>query len=213
MEYNQEGRHRGDIGNIKTKKYELKVLRKLLHSTIGIIAILFYFFPLYENIFIFILSSVIILTLIVDVIRLTFTHINDFFFKYFHFLFVERDKNKINSANFYFMGCLLTLMFFPSSIAAIGILYLSFGDTSAAIIGQKLSKKISIKIPKTNKTFIGSIGFVVVSTIIGITFGLNIKTALLSAVVGAIFEALPLGIDDNFTIPFFSSLTIWAMSI
>jgi len=179
----------------------------------GIIAIIFYIFPNYENIFIFLLSSIIILSLITDALRLTFPHINDFFFKYFHFLFVERDRNKINSANFYFMGCLITVVFFPVSIASIGILYLSFGDTFAAIFGRKLSKYIPYKIPNTNKTFIGSIGFVIISTIIGVIFSLNIKVALISAIVGAIFEALPLGIDDNFTIPFFSSLVIWALTI
>lgn len=172
-------------------------------------ALVLYFFPSQENVFVFGLSVIIIVSLIFDMLRLTFSHINDFVFEKLHFLFVERDRQKINSAIFYFMGCLLTISIFHYDIAAIGILYLSFGDTAAAIGGMSLGKKIPLKIPGTTKTFIGSFTFVVVAFIIGLLLKLPLPVALYSAIAGSIIEALPLGIDDNFTIPFFSSLTIF----
>lgn len=193
------------------RQYQLKLLRKALHSVFGVLALIFYFFPNQETIFIFGLSVIIIVSLIFDVLRLTFPHINDFVFKHLHFLFVERDRNKINSANFYFMGCLMTVILFPVEIASIGILFLSIGDTSAAVGGIGLRKYIPYKIPKTPKTFIGTVVFIVVCSSIALILGLPWKVAVISAVVGGVVEALPLGIDDNFTIPFSSSLTIWLM--
>jgi dolichol kinase len=175
----------------------------------GALALVFYFFPNHENIFIFGLSVLIIITLLFDVIRLSFPHINDFVYEHLHFLFVDRDRHKINSANFYFMGCMITIVVFPVDIAAIGILYLSIGDTAAAIGGISLKKFIPFQIPRTTKTFIGSFVLIIVCFHIGILLGLSWQAALISAFIGALFEALPLGIDDNFTVPFFSALSIW----
>lgn len=209
-----QGQHNGsDSKEIKNKKYKLKFLRKVLHSFSGVLALVFYFFPHQENIFAFSLAILIIVSLLFDALRLTFVHINEFVFKYLSFLFVERDKHKINSAIFYYGSCLLTIKLFPVDIAAIAILYLSVGDTAAALGGIYFSRWIPYRIPKTSKTFIGSFFFVLVSMLIGLIFGLSLKVAFLSALTGAIFEALPLGIDDNFTIPLSSSLVIWLFTI
>ncbi|HCL55415.1 MAG TPA: hypothetical protein DHW82_00165 [Spirochaetia bacterium] len=94
----------------------------------------------------------------------------------------------------------------------IGILYLSIGDSAAAIGGIYLSKKIPFKIPKTQKTFIGSFSFFAVASVIGFLMGLPILTVFISAFTGALFEAVPIGIDDNFSIPLSSCSVIWLMS-
>lgn len=159
--------------------------------------------------FVFGLSVLIIVSLIFDMLRLVFPHINDFVFTHLHFLFVDRDRHKINSANFYFMGCLLTIVLFPVEIASISILYLSVGDTFAALGGIYLKRFVPFKIPGTQKTFIGSITFTLVAGFLGLGFGLSPLVAWVSALTGALFEALPLGIDDNFSIPLSSSLVIW----
>jgi len=196
----------------RRKPYTIKFLRKALHSISGVLALIFYFFPNQENIFVFWLSVLIILSLIFDALRLAFPHINHFVFHRLRFLFVERDKHKINSANFYFMGCLLTITLFPVEMAAIGILYLSVGDTFAALGGIYLKPFVPFKIPKTQKTFIGSITFILVAGGIGLLFNLPPLVAWISAFVGALFEALPLGIDDNFTVPISSTATIWFLT-
>lgn len=175
------------------------------------LTLVFYFFPNQEKVFVFGLSVLIIISLIFDVIRLSFPHINNFVFKNIHFLFVDRDRNKINSANFYFMGCLMAIVIFPVDIASIGILYLSIGDTAAAVGGMFLKRFIPYQIPGTQKTFIGSLVFIAVAVLIGFLLGLPLSIAFASAFVGAFVEALPLRIDDNFTIPFFSSLSIWLL--
>lgn len=107
----------------------------------------------------------------------------------------------------------MTILLFPVNIAAIGILYLSVGDTAAAVGGMTLKKYIPFQIPLTTKTYIGSFCFILSAFGIGLLLGLHIKVALISALVGAIVEALPLNIDDNFTIPLSASFTIWLFAV
>lgn len=210
--YSQDQQQGINSGKTETRgRYRLKLLRKVLHSTSGVLALIFFFFPHKENIFIFALSVLIIVSLSFDMLRLTFPHINEFVFKRLHFLFVERDRNKINSAIYYFMGCLITIIFFPVEYAAIGILFLSIGDTAAAVGGMTLKRWVPFKIPGTSKTIIGSFTFIVITALIALLLGLPLKVALISAVVGAVSEAIPIGVDDNFTIPFFSTLSIWTL--
>jgi len=211
-----QNEHQGTLAGSSerdAKKYKLKILRKVVHSVSGILALIFYFFPAQENIFIFGLSVLIIISLLFDMIRLTFPHINDFVFEHMSFIFVSRDRKKINSAIFYFIGCLMTILLFPVQIAAIGILFLSFGDTAAAVGGMMLGKYIPFKIPRTQKTYIGLFCFFIVACGIGFLLGLPIKVAVIAALAGAIVEVLPLGIDDNFTIPLTASFVIWLFPV
>jgi dolichol kinase len=80
--------------------------------------------------------------------------------------------------------------------------YIIVGDTFAAIFGQ------NIKSPKIcqNKTGLGSIGFLGASLVAAFllyhfTGILPLSHLIIGALAASVFEALPLPLDDNFSVP------------
>jgi dolichol kinase len=86
-------------------------------------------------------------------------------------------------------------------------LYVIVGDTFATIIGKNIPSPRLFK----QKTLIGSVGFLVGSSIAGLAFYLfthfmPISTILIGALIATVLEALPLPFDDNFYVPIATGL-------
>jgi dolichol kinase len=189
--------------NTDKSHYQLKHYRKLLHLLSGIIAVLYYFFPHKDTIFIYVLSILVCSILFFDILRLSNTFINSLVFKYLRHFFIDREKDKINSAAYYFTGVLACIYFFPVEVAVSSILFLSFGDTAASIVGTHLGKHKLVG----KKSLEGSLACFVTCFLLAILF-LPLKISLIGAFVGTIAELLPWNLDDNITIPVFSGLVM-----
>jgi len=188
---------------VKKSDYQLKHYRKLLHLLSGLIAVFYYFFSYREEFFIFFLWVFVCGILFFDIIRLIFTRFNDFVYRHFSHFFIDREKNKINSASYYFFGVLFCIYFFPVEVAASSMLFLSFGDTAASFVGMHWGKHKLIG----KKSLEGSIACLTTCFLIAIIF-LPLHISLIGAAIAAVTEVLPWDLDDNLTVPVFSGITM-----
>ena len=103
-------------------------------------------------------------------------------------------------------GCWLTMVVFTNRrivLPALG--FLVFGDTAAALCGQRWGKRFWKKNPR--KTYEGSAAFAVVSALWACLF-VRWPVAVLGAATGAWIEALPLPHNDNFWVPLLSGFAL-----
>lgn len=182
-----------------TYKFEIK--RQALHIFIGLFIILILFLStkiwlihgtIYVEFFIFI-GLQIFLLMINDFILNKEKSIFNIFFK----MFERFNRTPGYGAFWYGLGILFCFIFLTNyKYIVVVIIALSIGDACSTLIGRK--GKI-INPLNRNKTVEGSLAFFTSTVIFSFPF-----IGLLSipfSLITALFEALPLKIDDNFVIP------------
>jgi dolichol kinase len=126
----------------------------------------------------------------------------------------ERDKDfPGRGALRFFTGAFFTLLIFRNSpdIVAASIVVLSLGDSASTLGGVAFGKhKIFYN---KEKSIEGSvIGFVAafLGLLLLTPFSLAISSA--ASLVGGVVESLPLGVDDNLTVPISVGLAMWILT-
>jgi len=114
----------------------------------------------------------------------------------------------------YVIAILLTLLTFPKVVALIAIYTLAIADPLSAIVGITWGRRRIVP----DKSVEGSLAFLVAAFVVALVVLTNATSAapaarigasILIAMAGAIFEMLPLRIDDNLTIPLFVGFAAW----
>lgn len=143
-----------------------------------------------------------VIILLFDMFRLQWKELNLLIIKKFPIRFKKKEVKNLSGSPYFLGGCLLTLLFFSSPYAIGGIVFLSIGDMSAVLIGKNFGR---IRI--YGKTLEGAVAFAV-STAVALLLlrnyqiiDLNISGIIISSIICAIIELLPLKIDDNLIIP------------
>lgn len=95
----------------------------------------------------------------------------------------------------FFAGVLLALTLLPPPLALAMLVVLSLSDAASALVGRFGSHTLFYN-PK--KTYIGTLAFVLSSLPVFLIAGMP---GLALALLAAILESLPLGLDDNLVIP------------
>jgi diacylglycerol kinase (CTP) len=117
----------------------------------------------------------------------------------------------------YAIAILLTILTFPKPAALIAIYTLAIADPLAAVVGIRWGGRELIR----DRSIEGMVAFFTAT--LGVSLAvLGVATtapytavagaAILIAVVAALFELLPLRIDDNLTIPLLVGFTTWIAS-
>ncbi len=107
----------------------------------------------------------------------------------------------LGSTNF-LIAILFCIIFFSKSVAIASLVFLTFGDAMATIIGTKYGK---IRIFK-GKSLIGTGSFFLTCVLLGIGMKflpgiqLGFLVILIGAFVAALVELLPIPLDDNLTV-------------
>jgi uncharacterized protein (TIGR00297 family) len=124
----------------------------------------------------------------------------------------------------YPLSVLLLILLFPNRlyIAAASWAIMAWGDGSASIFGRKFGRKKFRWNP--NRSYAGSAAFLVFGSIGAVFFTRFVWTSapdpvlwyvfavpFLAATLAAVIETVPIGIDDNFTVPISSGLFLWAL--
>ncbi|MGO9386964.1 MAG: diacylglycerol/polyprenol kinase family protein [Methanobacterium sp.] len=176
---------------------EKELFRQLIHAS-GVFVVILSYFLKTEILIIICIGIVIFMELL---FRINKNH---------HVLFfsdiLKRSKRRDDERGFayFFIGIILTLIFFHSNInvANAAILLLVFGDSASNLVGRNFGK---IKLPlQEKKTLEGTLAFVVVGFLFALT-QVTFYPAILGALSGAIIEAYS-PIDDNIPIPLLSGL-------
>jgi len=106
-------------------------------------------------------------------------------------------KGKFTGATWVMLGACFTIFLFPRNVAVLALLFVSFGDIAAALIGMQFGKH---KI--WGKTWEGFLGGLAVCLIVAWIFPLvPVKIGFAGALTAMIMELVPIPLDDNFKIP------------
>ncbi len=136
--------------------------------------------------------------LVTDLLRRYHPWFKSFFGKYvIGKVLRERERTTFMGSTYFLFSSLLTILFFPRSIAIASILILILADTAAALVGKGIGK-----VRLFEKTLEGSLAFFACSILIVWLYpSLNRASGSLAALGAALVEVLPLRLDDNLTIP------------
>jgi len=122
------------------------------------------------------------------------------------------EEKRFSSMSLFLLASFATILIFPIEIAIPALFFLVFGDLFAKFFGLEYGQ---IKLVG-EKTFEGSLGHLVacliICHIIAPYFSIPIETLYAGAAVATVVEALPLGINDNFTVPLLSATTMWGIA-
>ena len=185
--------------------------RKAIHLSNAIIPLSYHYFFSDKIDMIIVLASFLIFCFFIEIYRKNNLVLSRIFSNWFEFMMRDKEKKgELTGATWVFVGALFTILLVPDPFNIISLLFLSFGDTFAAIIGTRFPY---IKLGR--KTLTGSIaGF---SACLTIGLAINVPIAYEIIFIGAFMamfvEILPLPVNDNVSIPIFSGLSMYYFSL
>ena len=107
-------------------------------------------------------------------------------------------------ATYILLSVCLTVALYSKPVAIAALAFIIVGDSLAALIGRRYGRH---RIGR--KTLEGSLACLFGTVLVALVVpGLPIGIRLLGAVIAAIGEALPLGVDDNLSVPILSGLAM-----
>jgi len=195
----------------RDKVFSLKkeTLKKILpwRSLLRPLAVIFpiaYFYLDKKNLLL-ILGILGAIPIIFDLIRLYKKEINQYFFTKEKRILKIAEEHRFSSISLFFISVFLTVLIFDKEIAIIAMVFVIFGDLFAKFFGSEYGR---VKI-FGEKTLEGSLAFLLACLLSGyiLSFYLSLSAfSIVGGIIGAtIIEALPLGINDNFSVAIFSS--------
>lgn len=120
---------------------------------------------------------------------------------YFYYRLVyslEREKNHSKPGIQAFwanLGVFLSFLLFGKESATVAVVVLAVGDAFASIVGMKYGKR-----KMGNRSAEGTLAFFL-STFLVLSLFIDLWKALIVSLSSALVEALPIRLDDNFTVP------------
>lgn len=188
--------------------------RPLFHFIGGMIFPVLYYF-LEKGTMLVVLGTILFFILVFEISRKKYPAFNEWIIRYFGGFLKDKEKVSITAMPYFVGGALVAVALFAKPVAITSLLFLTFGDVSAAVFGKRFgsSKLFGLK------TLEGSLAFFVIVTIVGFILKtcvfpeyLTTQAVLVSALISAIIEALPLLIDDNLTVPICAGFILQIMN-
>jgi dolichol kinase len=173
-----------------------EIIRKLIH--LGAIAIPIIYYFLDKQTILILLSMGLILSLILDYIRIFGNDSSKrFVHKYLGIMIRSKESKDFIGATYILTGSIITIFLFDKSIAMAAIAFIVVGDTAGAIIGR-LWGRVRFR----NKSLEGSVSFFLACCVIAVIIPeMPYWILVIGAMTATIVEALTLHIDDNLIVP------------
>lgn len=166
--------------------YYLNTTKSAALTLIGVVTLVFFF---------------------LDIFRLIYRKMNIFFFDKVKTFYKKREYKKFSSITLFLFSCFLTTLVFEKEIAVLAMVFLILGDFFSKLFGFFFGRHKIFK-----KTFEGSLAHLNACLIGGYIFlhfiSFPFHIFLLGALVATLTEMLPLGLDDNFSVPLVSATTM-----
>lgn len=193
-----------DHGNKISIKNEL--IRKSIHLSSSVVPLIYYFVS--REFAVTVLGISALLLVLIDLLR----KYNEPFRNFYNGILkpilrkheVQYDRHVLTGGTYIVIAFFLCVLLFPKPIAIASMLVVIFCDSFAAIIGKSLGKHFI-----SNKTVEGSAAFFLTGVVI-ILLTPKVTDSVAEYYIGfvsiflsAIFEILPLKIDDNISMPLF----------
>ena len=177
--------------------------RKAIHLFNLIIPFGYWFLIPDQNQFKIIIITFTTLFILADFFRTKSKLIKKLFKIFFDKMLREHElKGQFTGATWVMISASVTILFFSKNIAIISLIFMSIGDTFAALIGKKYGK---LKI--YDKSLEGFLGGLIVCLVAAYYYDpLPFYISGVGALTAMLFETLPLPLDDNFRIPIGSAI-------
>ncbi|MFH0778316.1 MAG: diacylglycerol/polyprenol kinase family protein [Candidatus Eisenbacteria bacterium] len=172
-----------------------EIKRKAIHLSSSWVPLAYYFLPEHVGKAGLLVAAATFLTL--DVIRIHEPRMKKLFYRIFGEIVREHEKDTLTGATSMVISALLTVYCFEKNIAVASLLFLTVGDSIAAIVGKHLGRTHIF-----GKTLEGSLGCFFACAAIAIAVpGIPLTVSVAGALLAALVEVLPIPLDDNFRIP------------
>ncbi len=185
-------------------------MRRLFHIITGILLVLIVAYLDKRRGIIF-LSTLFVIAIIFETVRLSLPYFNRIFFHHLNPLLRAEEKSRPTGAGYYLGGILLSLLLFKYEIALFSMTILAVGDPVASVTGKRFGRYYI-----RGKSLEGAIGFFMAS--MGAGFILNglwaelpIGIMITGVIAGTLSELLSNKINDNFLIPIVAAGTMEAV--
>ena len=177
--------------------------RKSIHL-LGLIVPILYFFTSRDLIIIGV-GALLTLALAAELLKGVVPGVRVIFLRIFSpILRSQEQKGGLTGATYFLIGSFLCILLFDKMLAIVCLCFLTLGDLCAALIGKQWGR---IKL-FSRKSLEGSLACFVVCTAAALLIGLHPVVAIAGALVATLIELLPIGVDDNVTIPLISGLAM-----
>lgn len=131
-----------------------------------------------------------------------------------------QEHHQLTGSCYFSLGCTLSIALSPPLVAMVSIIFLVLGDMSAAIIGVSFGgETVALKLGRAGKKSIeGSVAMFTVCFVTGCIMFAGHELREYFVFIGALVATLtelfePLGLNDNLTIPLFSTISMqWGMA-
>ena len=180
----------------------VEISRKFLHIFSSIIPLSYLWIFKDKSLVLALLLILSIFSILIEFFRFKIESINNIFKKFFNFMLRKNElKGSITGATWLIIGNLITIYLYPIYIAVPALIFLSIGDSFAALFGQRIPK---LKIG--NKSIIGTLAGIFSSLSIALLVNQILPTyvIVIGAVTAMLVELIPSPLNDNLTIPILS---------
>tara|TARA_B100002019_G_C20953157_1_gene442585 strand:+ start:42 stop:629 length:588 start_codon:yes stop_codon:yes gene_type:complete len=177
-------------------------IRKSIHLSNLIIPILYYYVFQDKRFFLISLFFLVLIFLVIDLLRKKNKYIKIPFNLFFNKMMRKHELDgALTGASWVMISAFITILIFPKNIAILSLIFMSIGDTAAGLVGRRVGK---LKIGE--KTVEGFVFGFLACALISYNYKLvPFTVSIYGALVGMIFEVLPLPLDDNLKIPLSSA--------
>ncbi|MGD2294802.1 MAG: glycerol-3-phosphate acyltransferase [Candidatus Aminicenantes bacterium] len=147
-----------------------------------------------------------------DLTRLFSKKADVFFFQTVKSLYRSKEHKKFSSITLFLMAIFLTVLLFEQSIAILAVSFLIFGDFFSKFFGLQFGRTKIFQ-----KTMEGSLAHFNACLIVGYillqSLSIPVLIFLAGAFIATLVELLPLGVDDNFSVPLLSATVMSLLSL
>lgn len=198
------------------QRTNLHLTRKVWHLTMGVL-ILAVYSSLHMNRWTasVTLASLLACALLFERTRLRNRHFNQMVARLFSPIMRACEMDRVSGIPAYLGGVFVAVLIFPEPVAIASILCLAVADPMASLVGILYGDR-TIRF-SNGKSLAGTLAGILASAFVlfAVFAGLGLPLSALAwivaigAVAGGTAELLPLGIDDNFSIPVLTGFTVW----
>ncbi len=188
-----------------------EINRKLFHIFSSIIPISYLWIIKDKKFIILVLVILIIIAITIELLRNHNKLINSIFKRYFSSMLRKSESDgEVTGATWLLSSYLITIIIFPKPIAIAALIFLSIGDSIAAMVGN-IFPFFSIG----NKHITGSIAGIIISYLVVLSINQDLQQLVIfyGAIAAMTIELIPIRINDNITIPLFSGTVMEILDI
>ena len=146
----------------------------------------------------------------IDVVRLRVPGVQAFFHRTFGTALRPHEAWELTGSTYLCLAALVCIVLFIVPITVAALLFLTVGDTMAALVGQRWGRH-PLRPGKTLEGTLANLGACVLVAVL--VPGLPLAAGLVGAVVATMVELFgTAAVDDNFGIPVLSALAMWIVA-